>query len=112
MSKLFFDHLVSLTHLEVVIKTSAQSKEEQEELWHLVDDIVQHKVMHTILDHLPNEHHNEFLEEFTKAPHDEAHVHYLKDKSGKDIEDIILREMRALDEELVKELNVTSLKKK
>lgn len=110
MSKLFFDHLVSLTQLEVVIKTSAESKEEQEELWQLVDDIVHHKVMHTILDSLPKEHHNEFLEEFSKAPHDERHIHYLKDKTGKDIEKIIESELKQFEEETIRELMATSKK--
>ena len=44
MSKLFFDHLLVLDEVEVEIKRSASSREEREELWGLVDDIVNPKV--------------------------------------------------------------------
>ena len=40
MSKLFFDHLVSLEEVEIEIRKNASSKEEREELWKLVDGIV------------------------------------------------------------------------
>ena len=112
MSRLFFDHLIELNQIELVIKQSVSSKEEQEELWQLVEDMIHHKVMHVILDHLPQEHHNEFLEEFSKAPHDEMHIHYLKDKTGKDIEKIIADEVQNLEEETLSVLFATQKKKK
>jgi len=111
VSKLFYDHLISLEQIEVVIKQSTSSKEEQEELWQLVEDIVHHKVMHVILDSLPREHHNEFLEEFSKAPHDEIHIHFLNDKSGENIEEKIRSELSQMEEELLRELFATSKKK-
>lgn len=111
MTRIFYDHLITLTKIELVVKQSAQSKEEQEELWQLVEDMVHHKVMHILLDHLPREHHNEFLEEFSKAPHDERHIHFLNDKSGKDIETIIQDELKHLEEETLNELFATQKKK-
>ena len=68
MSKLFYDHLITLDEIEVVIKKNASSKEEKEELWALVDEIVTHKVLEKVLDKLPREHHEEFLELFHKCP--------------------------------------------
>jgi hypothetical protein len=112
MPKLFYDHLIQLDQIDLVIKQSVSSREEQEELWQLVEDMVHHKIIHIILDELPREHHNEFLEEFTKAPHDEIHIHYLKDKTGKDIEKIIVDEMQRLEEETLNELFATQKKKK
>src|SRR5690242_2235582 len=98
MTKLFYDHLLSLTQIELVIKQNTSSKEEQEELWQLVEDMLHHKVIHIILDNLPREYHNEFLEEFSKAPHDEAHIHYLNDKTEKDMEEIIQKELATMEE--------------
>ena len=112
MTKLFYDHLLSLTQIELVIKKNVSSKEEQEELWQLVEDMVHHKVVHVILDHLPKEHHNEFLEEFSKAPHDERHIIYLKERTGTDIEAIIQKELTQMEEELLRELFGTSKKLK
>lgn len=111
MSRLFYDHLIELTQIDLIIKKSVTSKEEQEELWHLVDDMVHNKVMHVLLDALSREDHEEFLEEFSKAPHDEAHIHYLKDRTGKDIEELIQKELALMEEELVRELLATSKKK-
>lgn len=108
MARLFYDHLIQLSEVEILIKQNASSKEEQEELWNLVEDIIHHKVLHTILDHLPRDHHNEFLEEFTKAPHDERHIQFLNDKSGKDIEDVIQNRMGHLEQEILSELKVAS----
>lgn len=104
MTNVFYDHLIKLEQIDLVIKQSVSSKEEQEELWQLVEDMIHHKVIHIILDELPREHHNEFLEEFTKAPHDEMHIHFLKDKTGKDIETIIREELQRLEEETLREL--------
>jgi len=40
MSKLFFDHLIILEDLETEIKEVAESPEEKEELWQLIDEIL------------------------------------------------------------------------
>jgi len=69
MSKLFYDHLLYLEEVEIEIKNRASSKEEKEELWGLVDEIISHKVLEKVLDKLPRESHEEFLELFHKSPH-------------------------------------------
>ncbi|HET7099339.1 MAG TPA: hypothetical protein VFI61_03850 [Patescibacteria group bacterium] len=94
MSKLFFDHLLSLDKLDHEIKKIAKTQEEREELWVLVDEIIHHKVFHLILDKLPRDNHEEFLEMFHKAPHDEAYLFgYLKEKIGENIEEILRQEL-------------------
>src|SRR3989304_4293940 len=93
MSKLFFDHLVSLEDLEKEIKKVATSKEEKEELWGLVDEIMHHKVMGCILNKLPRDNHEEFLEMFHKHPHDEDLIDYLQEKIGENIEELIKGEI-------------------
>ena len=42
MSRIFYDNLVSLNEVERAIKEITDIKEETEELWGLVDDIVHH----------------------------------------------------------------------
>lgn len=103
MSKLFFDHLTTFPRLESIIRQVSYSKEEQEELWNLVEEIVHHRILHLILDTLPYEYHLEFLEEFSKAPHDETHIIFINDKSGERIEEIIASEMGELESELLDE---------
>lgn len=105
MSKLFFDKLVELKELDKEIKKAAKTREEREELWVLVDEIIHHKVMGCILDKLPREHHEEFLDMFAKKPHDEEYIfNYLKKKVGSDIEEIIRVEIGNLSSDLLKEI--------
>ncbi len=110
MSKIFYDHLIILEEVESEIKSIADSPEEKEELWKLVDDIVHHRVMISILDRLPIEYHEEFLSKFHKTPHHDSHMGYLNDKIEDDIEAVIKKEVKDLEKELLHEIN--SLKKK
>lgn len=105
MSKLFFDKLIELKELDRQIKKVAKTKEEREELWVLVDEIIHHKVIGCILDRLPRESHEEFLGMYVKAPHDEESIFgYLKEKVGKDIEGVIKKEIKNLSVDLLKEI--------
>lgn len=98
MSKLFFDHLIVLERVEIHINKNVTSKEEKEELWNLIDGIVQTRVMDIILTRLPKEHHDEFLEKFSNFPHDERLFDYLKEKV-EDIEEEIKKEVKVLESE-------------
>jgi|SRR3972149_5720675 len=104
MSKIFFDHLVIFEEVEVHIKNIATTQEEREELWHLVDGIVQTRVVSLILDHLPQEHHQEFIDRLHKAPHDERHIHWLNERVQRNIEDVIREEIKLLEKEIKEEM--------
>lgn len=106
MSKLFYDRLIVLEEVETHIRKHASSKEEQEELWGLVDEIVSHRVIEKILDKLPSQHHSGFLEIFHKCPHDEFLIFgYLREKTGENFEEFLKRELGQLPKEILKELN-------
>jgi hypothetical protein len=104
MSKLFFDHLVVLNEVDVFVKKTAQTKEEKEELWQLIDEIVHHRVFDTILGKLPEKHHQEFLEMFHSHPHDEGLIDYLKEKIGENIEELIRQEIGGLSSEILENI--------
>jgi len=110
MSKIFYDHLVILESVETEIKSVSQTFEEKGELWKLVDDIVHHRIMISILDHLPLSHHEEFLSKFHTSPHDQSHMYFLKEKI-EDIEDIIKSEVKKLENELLSEIRLLKKKK-
>jgi len=101
MSKVFYDHLVDLDKVEKKIKKIAKTNEEREELYNLVDEIMHHRVLGCVLDRLPRGHHEEFLEEFVKRPHDANLMHYLKDKIADDVEDFLKEEIHTLAMELL-----------
>ncbi len=105
MSKLFFDNLIDLSEIDKKIKKVATSQIEREELWQLVDEIVHHKVMGCVLDNLPQDNHEEFLEMYHKNPHDEKSIfEYLKNKVGKNMKEIIRQEIGALSSDLLEEI--------
>ena len=104
MSKLFFDHLLSLDKLDKEIKKMAKTPEEREELWLLVDELIHHKVFDVILEKLPKSNHQEFLEMVHKAPHDKDYLFgYLRSKIGENIEDILREELGNLTYEILKD---------
>jgi len=94
MSKIFYDHLLDLKQLDREIQKVVSTDDEKEELWQLVDEIIHHKAMGCILDNLPRANHEEFLEMFHKAPHDEEYLFgYLKKNIGENIEDLLKQEL-------------------
>ena len=111
MSKIFYDHLVILEEVDTEIKSIAEFPEEKEELWKLVDEIVHHRVMISILDKLPIEHHEEFLTRFHEAPHHDSHIDFLNDKLEENIENIIKKEIKSLEVELLQEIRSLKGKK-
>ncbi len=110
MSKLFYDHLIILEEVEAEIKNAAETEEDRHELWQLVDEIVHSKVLESILDKLPGQHHEEFLDRFHKAPHDETLLDYLKEKIGENIEEIIRAEIGNLAFEILQDIRGKALK--
>jgi hypothetical protein len=101
MSKIFYDHLIVLEEVRVQIDKVAKTSEEKEEIWKLVDEIIHHRVMNTILEKLPEKHHKSFLKRFYAAPYDEKLIPYLNEKIDDDIENFISKEIKLLSEELL-----------
>jgi hypothetical protein len=112
MSKIFYDDLVDLETIEKKIKKIAKTSEEREELYGLVDEIVHHKVIGCILDQLPEQHHEEFLTAFSKRPHDQKLLDYLRERISVDIVDFIREEVHKLSVELLMYVEETSRPKK
>jgi hypothetical protein len=104
MTKLFFDGWAVMDDIEKEIKKVAKTSEEKEELWHLVDDMVHHKVLESILDKLPEASHVEFMGKYHERPFDSEIVKYLKEKIGENVEEIIKTEVGSLAIELLDEI--------
>jgi hypothetical protein len=104
MSRLFYDNLIVLEELDHHIKHVAESPEEKEELWSIIDEIIHHRVMGCVLDKLSEEDHYEFLDKFHKAPHDEELFNYINMRIDEDIEESIEREIADINEELLGEI--------
>lgn len=104
MSKIFYDHLIAFDDVAAEIKGIVETQEEKEELWEIVDGIVHNKVLEYLLDMLPGEHHDDFLDKFHRAPHDESLIDYLKEKANENIDELLKEEIGGLAYEILKEI--------
>ena len=106
MSKIFYDHLIIFEEIDNALKGEGLESEERDELHQLIDEMIHHRVLGCILDHLPREHHEEFLERFHQTPYDEGLIQYLQEKTPKDldIEEKIKEAVEQLKQELLLEL--------
>jgi hypothetical protein len=110
MSKLFYDHLIVIEEVEAEIKNIAESPEEREELWQIVDEIIHMRMLELFLNKLSEEHHDEFLEKFHKRPHDESLLGYLKEKINEDVEEFVKKEIKLLEKEILRDIKKGSSK--
>ena len=101
MSKIFYDHLVVLDEIEHHIRHGVETPEEKEELWHLVDEIIHHRIIGCILDHLPKDKHKKFIKRLHMRPYDDGHLDYLKMHARDDIEDVIRSESEKIRLEIM-----------
>lgn len=105
MSNLFYDHLLPLDEIKTNIDEVAESREEKEELWKIVDEIVHHKVMGCVLDELPSEHHEDFMQKFHKAPYDQELIKYLQERTKNDIVALITATTQKFVEDIKSEIS-------
>jgi len=102
--KIFFDRLIVFEEIEVEINKVSTTKEEKQDLWQIVDEMIHHKVLDLLLGKLPKAYHQEFMDKFLTAPHDETLFTYLNAKIGDDVEKLIKQELDNLASDILKEL--------
>jgi hypothetical protein len=101
MAKVFYDKLVALEHIEKEINKLAETKEEKEELWKIVDEYVHHRMLGCILGKLPHAHHEEFLAKFVEKPHSEGIFDFLRERITDDVETFLREEVYLIGSELM-----------
>ncbi|MBI4058909.1 hypothetical protein HY404_01570 [Candidatus Microgenomates bacterium] len=106
MAKIFYDHLIVIDEVEDELNNLEMEREEKEEIQQLIDETIHHRVLGCILDHLPREHHEEFLEKFHQTPYDEQIIIFLQEKTPReiDIEEKIKEAVAELKKELLAEI--------
>lgn len=104
MSKIFYDKYIILEEVEIELDKLEMDYEERQELEHLVDEMIHHRVMDRLLTHLPRHHHAEFLEHFHNRPYDEALIRYLDQRIEKSVKEHIEEEIEKLKKEILEDL--------
>jgi len=86
---IFYDHLTEMDKVVIELDGDSLEATEREELVNLIDETFHHHTLNLILSRLPEEHHEEFLSRFHKAPHDPELLSFLKQTISGDIEKLI-----------------------
>lgn len=102
MSKVFYDHLIVLEEVELELDKLDLDRGERDELEHLIDELVHHRVLDRILIQLPRHHHADFLDRFHRAPHDQYLLQWLDERIEESVEDHIKTVEDHIKNELVK----------
>lgn len=103
MSKLFYDHLTNLELLDSHIRLVVDEKEQQKELWELIDSILHHSVLEFILDSLQPYHHDEFIVMYHDCPHDHRILVYLEEKIDSKFSKKLENHIKKLEQTLLSE---------
>ena len=104
MSKIFYDHLIILDEVEVEINNLGLEHDERQELHDLIEETLHHRVLTRVLEVLPKEHHENFLKEFKKRPHDGALIDYINERIDDSVEKHVTEEIEKLKDELLQDL--------
>ena len=83
---IFYDHLVLIEEVTSELDLFDIDPEEKTEIIDLIDQTLHHHTLNVILDHLPKEHHQEFMAGFHAAPHNKELLSFLKAHTTVDIE--------------------------
>ncbi len=101
MSKVFYDDIIDLKDVEKQLKRAVKDYDERVEIYKLIDDILHHRLLSSILEKLPKENHKEFVQKFCDHPHDESHIEYLTKRINQDMKEFIKSEARVLSTEIL-----------
>src|SRR3989344_3003364 len=100
MSKLFYDHIIIIDDVHEKMSALQLPSDEYKELVYIIDSIIHHRVVTRILDLLPREVHEIFLQKLHDNPSDSNHVHFI----NRHIESDIVVELTLIADSLRKEL--------
>ena len=102
MSKIFYDHLIIIEEITLVLDKHNLNIKERQEILNYVDQSMHHHILDTILTHLPKHHHEQFLSKFHAVPHDTKLIEFIKEKVNIDIEKEILKVANKVKKEVIK----------
>lgn len=108
MAILFYDHLVDKGEVLIVIESLEVPEDRKIHLKEMVDDILHHGILETVLQKLHPHHHDRFLKQMTEAPYDPKLLEYLKSHIDDQIEMEIESRSRSLITEILSDLKQES----
>lgn len=106
MTKIFYWHLVEFSPLKTELVKRGVAEKEISELLIEAEEIIHHKTLSLIFDYLPKQHHREFTIRLAKEPHNREIMVFLQQKSGVDIAQAMVENIRLTMNEILEDLRV------
>ena len=100
----FYDHLVVLEEITSELDVYGLPDDERAEILGLVHHTTHQHLLNVILNHLPREHHENFLTRFQSAPADPELLAFLKKEIRSDIESEIKIQAKKIKAEILAEI--------
>lgn len=104
MSKLFYDHLIAIDDVVFELDRYEIPQSDREQFMEMLDEVLHHHIVDTILLYLPHEHHSYFLERFAREPHHSSILDFVKEKTKVDIENEIKRTVEYVKKKVLKDI--------
>lgn len=104
MSKSLFNHLTLVEEIITEIDMHDLSTEERDELVDLVHQTMNHHTLAAVLDHLPQDKHQEFITKYTNDPQNQELLAWLKSEIKIDIEQEITTQAAKIKKEILAEI--------
>lgn len=100
----FYDHLVLIEEIASELNAYDLPDEERAEILGLIHHTAHQHILNVILNHLPQEHHENFLTKFQTTPHDPELLAFLKREIKTDIESEITIQAARIKKEILAEI--------
>lgn len=104
MAKTFLDHLIILEEITSELDAYDLPPDEREEILGLINHTTHQHILNVILNHLPQEHHENFLTKFQSSPADPELLAFLKKEIKADIESEIRIQAKKIKTEILSEI--------
>lgn len=112
MSKIFYDHLIVREEIISELDLHELDSDVRNELEGLIDEILNHNVLNLILNHLPKDNHQEFIDRFVSNPSDETLLVFVEERVPVDIRSQIKNHSSKVKDEIKNEISKARTHKK
>lgn len=89
MSLLFYDHWLNFDKLERRVRKVIGKNDDFDEICQIIDEIIQHRIIISILKVLPKEHHRDFATLLAKNPASDEVLDFLKARMKEDVMKVV-----------------------
>lgn len=106
MTNIFYWHLVELSPVKTELTGRGVEEADLVEILDHVEEIIHHRTLNLIYDNLPYQHHREFSNRFAKSPQSRDLLDFINEKSGKNLNLEIEKNIKETIREILKELKL------